>query len=344
MSTNPGGEAQKQQNRGRAYPNPPPKPGISERLERVRAHMGYQSKRAFWQRLCEGWDEAVSYEAVRNYHYDREPPPSYLARVVRVFPEVRLEWLVTGAWEMLSSKHQKNRKPFERNPSEFEVRYPFLRHVSSGTAETFLDLVTAYRGQVPGGSGWRTAGLGLKNGEETVRQLDWALADDLAFLLHLPLLAWGFETPTWLPGGAGPQADGPDWNQYFQQMMLALKTALKRPNSGDPLDERPLSYVPRLRRDLDGKDPKPREEEIEQHDRFQRLLDEGEHNVFERRRQLVLENIKMARRWARDLPPGEPVKPLANSDLISCEWCEARIRVDKYQEHTESEHPDEVSW
>jgi hypothetical protein len=34
---------------------------------------------------------------VRTYHYDRDPPASYLARVVEVFPQVcTLEWLITG--------------------------------------------------------------------------------------------------------------------------------------------------------------------------------------------------------------------------------------------------------
>jgi hypothetical protein len=53
------------------------------------------SLRSFWQRLREGWDDGVSYEAVRGYHYDREPPAAYLARVAQVFG-VRLEWLITG--------------------------------------------------------------------------------------------------------------------------------------------------------------------------------------------------------------------------------------------------------
>lgn len=58
---------------------------------------GIPSLRGFWSRLKEGWDEPVSYEAVRTYHYDRDPPASYLARVVEVFPELStIEYLITG--------------------------------------------------------------------------------------------------------------------------------------------------------------------------------------------------------------------------------------------------------
>ena len=42
----------------------------------------------------------VSYEAARNYHFDRDPPVSYLIRVSKIF-NVSLEWLATevGAFE-----------------------------------------------------------------------------------------------------------------------------------------------------------------------------------------------------------------------------------------------------
>lgn len=77
-------------------PAPPPMDTIAGRLEDVR---GGLSLKNFWKRLREGWDEeeASSYEAARTYHISgREPPRSYLARVVEVFPEVNPEWLLTG--------------------------------------------------------------------------------------------------------------------------------------------------------------------------------------------------------------------------------------------------------
>jgi len=91
---------------GNHYPNPAAEHPLSERLERVRETFGFRSKRAFWQKLCDGWDAAVSYEAVRNYHYDREAPPSYLARVLRVFPDLRSEWLLLGEGEMRHSQEE----------------------------------------------------------------------------------------------------------------------------------------------------------------------------------------------------------------------------------------------
>lgn len=95
MSTNKGNKVQTRQQKGRAGKKKAPERAISARLEHVRSRKGYKSRRAFWQALCDGWDDRVSYEAVRMYHWKREPPPSYLARVAEVFG-VRIEWLITG--------------------------------------------------------------------------------------------------------------------------------------------------------------------------------------------------------------------------------------------------------
>lgn len=92
----------------RSHPSPAPERPISRRLEDVRAHTGEPSIRAFHARLWEGWgrEERLSYEAARKYHYDRDPPVAYLARVCEVFPEVRLEWLATGAGAMLEEDEE----------------------------------------------------------------------------------------------------------------------------------------------------------------------------------------------------------------------------------------------
>ena len=79
-----------------ARPAPPAEMPSAKRLEDVRAWAGVPSLRGFWQQLAENWMEGrVSYEAVRNYHYDREAPAAYLARVAKVF-NVSLVWLITG--------------------------------------------------------------------------------------------------------------------------------------------------------------------------------------------------------------------------------------------------------
>ena len=78
---------------------PEPINEMAKRLEAVRERFGVPSMRAFHAKLDDGWskeDGRVSYEAVRNYHYDRDAPASYLARVAKVFEGVRLEYLVSG--------------------------------------------------------------------------------------------------------------------------------------------------------------------------------------------------------------------------------------------------------
>jgi hypothetical protein len=61
----------------------------------VRQSVQCKTLREFWRRLLDGGDYEVSYEAVRNYHSDRDPPVDYLIRVAHVFG-VSLEWLATG--------------------------------------------------------------------------------------------------------------------------------------------------------------------------------------------------------------------------------------------------------
>lgn len=78
---------------------------ISERLEHVRARRQVPTLKDFHERLRGDGEYAVSYSAVRNYHFvgstavqreqEREAPPAYLARVSQVF-DICPEWLLTG--------------------------------------------------------------------------------------------------------------------------------------------------------------------------------------------------------------------------------------------------------
>lgn len=99
-----GSQVQNQSNDANGYPDPAAPAAISGRLERIRTHFGVTSKRAFHRLVKDGWDDAPSYEAIRNYHYDREPPPSYLRRVLELFPDVRPRWLLLGTAPMLRSE------------------------------------------------------------------------------------------------------------------------------------------------------------------------------------------------------------------------------------------------
>src|SRR5687768_13368277 len=95
-----------------AYPNPVPERPMAKRLEKVRTRFGVRSRREFWLQLGEKdpeldvvrWktkdgEESVSYPSVKYYHFDRDAPAAYLARVAAVFG-VRLEWLISGTDEM----------------------------------------------------------------------------------------------------------------------------------------------------------------------------------------------------------------------------------------------------
>ena len=79
-----------------AHPAPPPKIDSARRLEYARLRTGFPSLHSFWARLADGWrddDGRVSYEASRNYHFDREAPVAYLKRVAAVFG-FRYDWLI----------------------------------------------------------------------------------------------------------------------------------------------------------------------------------------------------------------------------------------------------------
>ena len=71
-----------------------PETQTANRLEFIRSKVQCDTLRDFWRELTKG-DYRVSYEAVRNYHYDREPPVDYLVQVSSVF-DVNLRWLATG--------------------------------------------------------------------------------------------------------------------------------------------------------------------------------------------------------------------------------------------------------
>lgn len=72
-----------------------PETDTAGRLEFVRSKVQCNTLRDFWRELTRGEYE-ISYEAIRNYHYDREPPVDYLVQVSNVF-DVNLRWLATGA-------------------------------------------------------------------------------------------------------------------------------------------------------------------------------------------------------------------------------------------------------
>jgi len=91
---------------GRAWEDAPGKRPISQRLEHVRAHFGFETLREFYRELTETEGFGFSYEALRNYHYDRDPPVPYLGAVSRRFG-VSLDFLVFGDGPMLPEVEQE---------------------------------------------------------------------------------------------------------------------------------------------------------------------------------------------------------------------------------------------
>lgn len=73
-----------------------PQRHLAMRLEEVRRAHGLTSLKDFWLALGGEDGAGCKYEAVRNYHFDRDAPTAYLARVCAVFPDVNPEWLLTG--------------------------------------------------------------------------------------------------------------------------------------------------------------------------------------------------------------------------------------------------------
>ncbi len=227
MSTGTDSKVQTQEQRGRAYPSPPPEHPISERLERVRARFRYGSKRAFWQKVRDGWDKKVSYEAVRTYHHDREPPPSYLARVGEVFG-VRLEWLITGKGGMFAF-------PEAPGLSKGLVETcPVVRGTSPGIQARFTDLLHLYWAQAPDHA--------PRHSPEAVAEVR-ELALDLDSLLTLPLRWWGFVDPEHISLSVR--------ETYLAQFIGALHAALHSGRNGNPLSVRPPRLMSVVKEALD---------------------------------------------------------------------------------------------
>ena len=88
--------------------------GFPTRLEQVRSFFGVPDRKAFLRRVAEvarEGDDVPSYASVRTYHFERDPPVTYLVLVSRAFG-VSLEWLATGEGPMIP--RSATREYFER--------------------------------------------------------------------------------------------------------------------------------------------------------------------------------------------------------------------------------------
>jgi hypothetical protein len=89
----------------RGQPAPAPRTPVARRLEHIRDTSGVETLLDFHERITKGGKFKVSYSAVRNYHFDRDPPLDYLERVADEFG-VRLAWLTAGDGRMRESDEE----------------------------------------------------------------------------------------------------------------------------------------------------------------------------------------------------------------------------------------------
>lgn len=245
--------------------SPSPKTELATRLEHVRAETGHEnSLRAFWRELCDGWqeDEAVSYEAARRYHWNREAPVHYLVRVSEVFG-YRLEWLATGDGAPTQAEKMYNRYGHESQDPASQLlqavrhRYGSFGEGALGMSEPqqrqFLQLLVRYVQTAP-------------DSEELLQFESWndlpeellKLADDLHFLVWLPVEvgSWGFESRV---GQRKHQL-----NDYVTAMLHALSVLVQESGGGLPVDraERSLIRIARNVVDREKNKRNKRHEEI----------------------------------------------------------------------------------
>lgn len=119
---------------------------ISERLEHVRRRGGFATLKQFHAALIAPQVPGeppfdVSYSATRNYHFDREPPASYLARVCVVF-SINPTWLLLGLGDELIYR--------QRAVND-------LRHLAEAVNEALASVLGELPGlmRVMGTRGWR---------------------------------------------------------------------------------------------------------------------------------------------------------------------------------------------
>lgn len=222
----------------------------AERLEHVRKEEGYETLKAFWEKLSEGWDEEerLSYDALRSYHRGVKTAPAlYFARVAEVFSASgwRLDWLIRGE----GPPQQAAGKRHSELLAALGERYPWVAHLDSGVQQSLLDVLRSLEAQATGGHGLEEADGAAVEKERL------ELASDLVFFLEVPLRSWGFR-----PGAEEGELLFDDetrsvelqhlgaLNSYCHLALAALKTIASDPLQGDRWDERPDSLLPTLRR------------------------------------------------------------------------------------------------
>ena len=222
-----------------------------------------RSIRNFQQALYDQHVHGSSYASVHQYVKGRTLPPLDFLEGAAKELDVRVSWLVSGEGLMGVEDEERD---FEEALADLIIqRHPWLGAMPGWNLQQFRDLVLQYQMQIPNG-------LFLGDKEQLLE-----LADDLAFLVTLPLRSWGFREPYPLGGEQSEHDQLPAaiFAPYFRLMIDVLSLAMKQPTmSGDGLDQRPGSLIPSLRRALEQGLPEPSTSELEKARAAQGALDQ----------------------------------------------------------------------
>ncbi len=210
---------------------------VAGRLTQALERQGRRTILSFQQALYARDVHGSSYASVHAYMKGRTTPPLEFLEGAAEELEVRLAWLVAGDGEMTEAEmtaiHEGLRGELLGRLVE---RHRWLAEASISVRHLFVDVLLAYQLQVPSGLNF----VDVDGGIDQVLEH----SDDVAFLVLLPLRAWGAVGFDHLPHPSN----------FIRHMLSALEAALNpRINLGDPLAARPSSLLPRLRRVAAGK-------------------------------------------------------------------------------------------
>lgn len=266
-------------------------------------------------RLKDTGVDGYSYPSINEYLKGSVSPRLELLSHAAEVLEVRLAWLASGDGVMDRQAEEQRRQKRYGAPDALlfkavAERQPWLRQLTIGVQQTFLDVLRALERQAPAGQFTTDPELEVEG--LTEERLE--LADDLVFLLMLPFRSWGFPMPEILREEATVSMElsapgtGIDVDSYFRQMLGALATALNTGAAENGFHERPSGTLASLRRACQEEAenlPRPTEEEQERAGRVQAAL---EARLKEAREQIDREGLPF------DAPPVHPTDEATDPD------------------------------
>ena len=121
---------------------------IQERLDHLRQALGYATLTDWHDRVAEDYE--CSYQAIRRWHSDREPPISYVDAVARI-GNANLEWLIRGEGPVLAGERQEG-APFVNDELSYKLAIQMRRLVFqlssvAAFADTIADTIEGQKSE-----------------------------------------------------------------------------------------------------------------------------------------------------------------------------------------------------